>query len=243
MSRWLILTLASGWLVNLAVLAGPGGSAGTALPGPLEVRGLTTMPGLRCAFFHVPAADSNLPPEFMVGEGESRFGIRVIAVDARQARVRIDYAGHLQDLVVLNATNLLPNASVNGPAGNQSAAPLDPATAGENSTAENLAEERQALALVRSQLCAGGRRSGANPNVPAYSNGVDPAQALQAEANTQWYQEALSMEKSRVADAQAVLAGEQTPWPRTPLTPAGTPAALVGSETLWANKIAGFYQH
>jgi len=59
-------------------------------------------------------------------------------------------------------------------------------------------------------------------------------------ASQLWYQESLSMEQSRVLTAADVLSGKMEPFGRTPLTPAGTPSALVGQEVYFSDQIPGF---
>jgi hypothetical protein len=92
------------------------------------------------------------------------------------------------------------------------------------------------------------QNSTSDPNSPSgqssapNANGVDPVIALKDQSNNGWYQESASIEQNRLETAQSVLAGEMTPWPRTPLTPAGTPANLIAGETFFANHIPGFVQ-
>jgi hypothetical protein len=47
------------------------------------------------------------------------------------------------------------------------------------------------------------------------------------------------IEQSRASTTQEVLAGDMTPWPRTPLTPPGTHANLVGQEVFFSNHMPG----
>ena len=56
----------------------------------------------------------------------------------------------------------------------------------------------------------------------------------------EWYQESLTIEQNRLATVDDVLAGNATPWPRTPLTPANTPARLIGKETFFGNHIPNY---
>ena len=92
---------------------------------------------------------------------------------------------------------------------------------------------------------------GSNPNSPVQISNPQPqatasvsigANSSTAPDVTQafWYQESMNIEQSRIETAAEVLAGNATPWPRTPLTPAGTNPQLVGAETFFGNQIPGF---
>ncbi len=48
-----------------------------------------------------------------------------------------------------------------------------------------------------------------------------------------WLQDAKDIEQTRIATAQSVLAGETAPQPLTPLTPPGTPAGLIGVDSVY----------
>jgi hypothetical protein len=48
-----------------------------------------------------------------------------------------------------------------------------------------------------------------------------------------WYAEAQKIEKTRQETAQRVMAGEWPPEPLTPLTPPGTPAQLIGADSVF----------
>ena len=92
---------------------------------------------------------------------------------------------------------------------------------------------------------------GANPNPPVQNSNPQPqatasvsigANSSTAPDVTQafWYQESMNIEQSRIETAAEVLAGNATPWPRTPLTPPGTDPQLVGQETFFASQISGY---
>ena len=71
--------------------------------------------------------------------------------------------------------------------------------------------------------------------------GADAAANAGADYTKQyWYVASLGIEKNRIATASQVLSGAMGALPRTPLTPANTPADLIGSETFFASHIPGF---
>jgi hypothetical protein len=51
----------------------------------------------------------------------------------------------------------------------------------------------------------------------------------------------LVIEENRQNTVQDVLSGQMTPWPLTPLTPAGTPANLISNDGLFANHMPNPY--
>jgi hypothetical protein len=83
---------------------------------------------------------------------------------------------------------------------------------------------------------------GQSPAGNSNPDGLDSAIALKDQSETEWYQESVSIEQSWIQTAQSVLVGDMTPWPRTPLTPAGTPGDLVGEETFFSSHTPGFKQ-
>ena len=86
---------------------------------------------------------------------------------------------------------------------------------------------------------AGAGTSASNSNHPV-TNPV-AASAPNNYASELWYQESLSIEQSRAMTVDDVLAGKLTPFPRTPLTPSGTPGQLVSQEVYFANYVPGFH--
>jgi hypothetical protein len=187
-----------------------------------------------------------------LAEGESRFGIKLLAVNAVSGCVQIENCGWKQALHIGSTPGLAP-ASVavaddyppgsaahggNGFAGNSGSNSSigGGATATGNPTGSGLTGNGSSS--NPNQNSASGQNSVVNSN----SNGADPATALKDQANTEWYQESAGIEQSRRETVQQVLAGDMTPWPRTPLTPPGTPSQLVDNETLFANHMPGFYQ-
>jgi hypothetical protein len=108
--------------------------------------------------------------------------------------------------------------------------PLDhPAKSAQNAAANTAAGSGGAT---------GDLTSGSNANV-AGTGGSSPANALQNQSSQEWYIEASRIEEVRVSSAVEVLAGDSVPWPRTPLTPPGTPANLVGREVMFSNHMPG----
>jgi len=244
-------------------------------PLAVELTGLTTILGDNRAIFVLNQPGPSSPRSFMLVEGESRFGITLLAVDAASGCVQIENGGHRQSLRICSTPTLLSQSSNRGAAGYQTKSfdrdgngfagnsgtgdPVDNETLagnpgwgtlpriGNSSTSNG----SSSTSNQNSNSTTSNPNSTSNPNFASGkstapnsngSNGVDPATALKDPSNTEWYQESASIEQNRLETAQSVLAGEMTPWPRTPLTPAGTPADLIAGETFFANHIPGFVQ-
>jgi hypothetical protein len=73
------------------------------------------------------------------------------------------------------------------------------------------------------------------------ATGSDAAASAATDYTKQyWYVASLGIERNRIATASQVLSGAMSALPRTPLTPANTPADLVGAETFFGSHIPGF---
>lgn len=87
---------------------------------------------------------------------------------------------------------------------------------------------------------------GSNTGANSSSSASQGADASNSTASTDdytkqyWYWTSRNVELNRIDTATKVLSGEMEPLPRTPLTPANTPPALVGTETFFGSHIPGF---
>jgi hypothetical protein len=283
----------------------------------VELNGITCLPGekLACLLLYQPARSQ--PLNFTLSEGESRFGFKLLAVDAAGHRVLIekcgakkyvrigsapdlvaaapkpepaaapsqptaaDYqavAGYLasEEVKRIQAGNpLLPNAVAGvifgagkNSSGSQSADTVSNNT-GQNVNANNSDTGQNVAAVANnvsqntsSDASSGSQTIGAanNNSVRNFSGGTSAAvpfvfagtsvgtansSAASADQNSfagqLWYQESLNIEQARATTAEDVLAGNTTPFPRTPLTPAGTPDQLVGQEVFFSGNIPGYH--
>jgi hypothetical protein len=85
----------------------------------------------------------------------------------------------------------------------------------------------------------GDATAGTNPNVARGSGGTSPATISPNQSTEEWYVEASRIEEERIVTTADVLSGNSEPWPRTPLTPPGTPANLVGRGVMFSNHMPG----
>lgn len=219
-------------LLATSLLASVAGSAVTLVP--VELNGIVSFFGVRQAFF---ALDQGSGDNFALAVGESKYGVKLLAIDTTVNLVQIENGGQRQSLRICAAPNLtgltgpLSSSAAGGPdeAGNVDLEKIDPRLPGNPGfgTLPPLA----AGAAPKSQ-----------PS-PADVNGANPAARLKDQAGASWYQEAQSIEENRRNSAAQVLAGEMPPWPLTPLTPAGTPANLIGKDGLFGNHMPDFLTH
>ena len=291
----------------------------------VELNGITCLPGEKLACFLLYQPARNQPLNFMLAEGESRFGFKLLEVDGAGHRVRVEKCGVKQYVRIGSAPDLIATAAtLVKPA---VVAPSRPSLADEQSVAKYLASDDvkriqsgnpiwpgaaagaifgagkkpngnqsvasgtsnagqnvnpgssnpgQSAGIVANNVADNGNQSagaeGINNN-SGQTAGTDTGNSLQnsgvgANSSPQvvfagtaiasaassavsaaqnsltdqlWYQESLSFEQSRAQTAADVLAGRMTPFPRTPLTPANTPAPLVSQEVYFANYIPGFH--
>lgn len=257
------------WLMA-ALMALAAGAPAMAAPVPaLELNGISSFFGSKSACLIYQQPNPLAPHGFMLDVGKSRFGIRLICVDAVSNIVQIENNGQIQFLRLCPAPDrpwptispapgtaeyqellarygndpgqvLLPDASVDISKMNNTAL-NNPGFSGNGmSTAQKTPADSHDPGMNQNSP-SDGNGADARQESPARLNGPNPAAALKDQSSADWYQDSASMEKHRLETAQSVLAGEMDPWPLTPLTPAGTPASLISDDAIYANHLPGFY--
>jgi hypothetical protein len=220
------------------------------VPLAVELNGIVNFSGFDCAFFVLDQPGSSALRSFMLTQGESRFGIKLLAMDATSGCVQIVNCGQKQSLRICSAPDLTlssvsgaadypaksfvsVNGGINSFGDSDSDVSVDPATIPGNPGFGTIPKSASA-------------QSSPTPNSSSASTtdsrGTDPAVTFQDQANADWYQDAAIMEQERRETAQQVLSGEMTPFPLTPLTPPGTPSQLIGDDAIYADHIPGFYK-
>ena len=239
-------------------------------PPAANLNGISSFSGEKCAFFIIIPVGQQHELNFMLAEGESRFGITLLSVDVAANSVQIDNRGTKQTLHICSTPDVSPSAvywSANQPVGHAGGNIHGGEKAGAGNTGDNGRTDGSDGGLNPRGIAGADHTDGAGgdnndntggnvtggdgadgsadaaPHQSAEKNGSDPATALKDQASDYWYQTSASIEESRKADAQLILSGEEDPLPLTPLTPAGTPAGLIGSDALFANHLPGFYGH
>jgi hypothetical protein len=240
-------------------------------PPSANLNGISSFSGVKCAFFIIIPVGQQHELNFMLTQGESRFDITLLLVDVAANSVEIDNRGTKQTLHICSTPDVSPKTvrwTATQPVGRADGDFNGGKEAGAGNTGANGRTDGSDGSLNPGGFAEGNHADGASggnnntengnnvtsgdgadgsadaaPHQSADVNGSDPATALKDQAGEYWYQTSASIEENRKADAQLVLSGEEDPLPLTPLTPAGTPASLIGSDALFASHLPGFYGH
>jgi hypothetical protein len=78
-------------------------SAASGFADTVELNGITSLFGEKLAFMVLHRLDRNQPVSFVLSEGGSQFGVKLLAVDVLNARVQIEQAGQLQSVRLCSA--------------------------------------------------------------------------------------------------------------------------------------------
>ena len=218
-----------------------------ACPGALradtvELSGLASLFGEKMALLVVYPAAKAASLNFTLSEGQSQYGIKLVQVDPVNHQVEIEQDG-IKKFIYLSGSPVFTGSAGQGLTG-EAGAGVDPkvlaAYLNGNDEVERIKAGNPGVTFS-----GGGAKAGAD-NVNDTGTGAGAVLSSATTGGTAdhskefWYQESLIIEQSRIATAQEVLAGDATPWPRTPLTPASTPAGLIGKETYYPNHILGY---
>ena len=209
----------------------------------VELNGLTSLFGNKMAFLVLYQPAQTKPISFTLSEGESQFGIKLIGVDVGGHRVQVEQCGLKSFLHLCSTPDLTaPADGATELAADKPVAPDEKAIASYLSSVE-VDRIKSGIASVNFSAAGGDKKNAGTASDPGSSkdsgNPINsgPASSQKNQSDEVWYQESLIIEQNRIATVKDVLAGDLTPWPRTPLTPAGTPAKLIGKETFFSNHI------
>jgi hypothetical protein len=255
---WKVKTLAlTVTLAGAAIIptAGASGSKSSP-PDAVVLNGVTAIFGDQRAFFQIPGPNPSSAQTFSLAEGQSANGIQLLSVNYKLESVTIDNHGHVQNIHICTTPVLLAAANLGntGPKAKSTNTKSTKAGAGADSSADNPAISGDAVSKVDATGLRGGGTS-ANPNEKS-PNSSSPSSSLIAGKDNSttsspvsgddynsnptdshpyvwWYDEAQKIENTRLETAQRVLAGEWAPEPLTPLTPSGTPAQLIGTNSVF----------
>ena len=236
--------LAAGTIVAIAQETGP-------VPSGIVLDGVTSILGDNRACFKVTFADGAPEVDFMLVEGQARYGIKLLAVDTQLNAVTIRNQGRIQAIPICKTPTLrsTTTAGVNGSVrsgnhDNQGTGFTGNVEAQGNeiqSAANGQFPQGYAIGAGRSQNGASGNNnnsSGNTDNTVSVNNSSDDS-STGADNTTQgqlyqwWVKEAEKIERARTETASRVTAGEWPPYPLTPLTPSGTSPQLIGTGSLF----------
>ena len=214
----------------------------------VELNGIVSLFSHKTALLVLGRGENFKSTSFMLSEGESQFGIKLLAVDVAGQRVQIERHGEKSYLRLAGAPNITAD-----PAVETAVTPNNQPVPGELSVDGYLASEGvrriQAGNPIYKFTAAESPQNKNDANRSADSNPGNDSKSSSSSASTAgatdftgelWYQDSLIIERQRAATVAEVLSGEKTPWPRTPLTPLGTPGRLLDRETVYSDHIPNF---
>lgn len=219
-------------------------------PPEITLNGLTTILGDKLAMFRTSGPEGE--KSYLIAEGEQQDGIAVLSVNVQTGVVKVNNHGLVQTISICSTPALVSSAAgaASGAAaakpggkspGAMSVANL-PAPAGETQPSAGDTASPSGVVLATGGSHSDGSASGNSQTGGSQTGGSQQAGGSPSAASGSgnitdyavqgyhwWIQEAQKVEQARSATAQQVLDGSIPPYPLTPLTPAGTPAPLIGS--------------
>ncbi len=228
------------------------------VPAAIVLNGITTILGDNRACFRVIFTGGLREEDFMLAEGQARYGIQLLAVDTKLNTVIISSQGLKRTVPICKTPTLLARVGARGGDGGAIKADANNFATTSSGVAQTPGNEMRS---GDGQIAGSGFAAGANGGSPGSSqpgaspsnnndtsgNGASGANGSGSSAITGsasasdnatqdyhwWAKEAQKIELARQATAQQVLDGTVQPFPMTPFTPPGTPAQLVGPSKMY----------
>ena len=188
----------------------------------VELNGIVSLFSHKTALMVLGRGENNKPTSFTLSEGESQFGIKLLAVDVAGQRVQIERHGEKSYLRLYGAPNISDDTAV------ETAVKLNrQPVPGELSVDSYLAsEDVQRIKSgnpIYKLTSAGNSRNKSDARSSDDSNPGNVSKNSSSSAATAgtsdftkelWYQDSLIIEQQRAATVADVLAGQKTPWRR-----------------------------
>jgi hypothetical protein len=241
----------------------PPPSASDAVPPPQKITltGIMSIFGRNFALLKTDSGKNE--KNLLLAEGRSDGDIELVSVNAEAGTVEIKNNGVVETIKLPKTPTLTykPAAVAGGPdtaAGNPASGypannTLPVGTTVENAGSSSAQSLPVALAIggIGSSSSTGNNSSSNNSGNPGNSGSSDSSgagdgssQSVQSSDGSSstgatkqpeawWKIGSRNLEASRIATASLVMNGKAEPYPLTPYTPAGTPAALIGPGTLY----------
>jgi len=177
---------------------------------------------------------------YLLAEGQSDGEVELLAVNANAGTIRIKNHGVVQTVALAK-----PPAPASAPPNAPSPAGVAPATVANNSQAPaanislpqtgNVPDEGSQMFQGGSVVAGAVNPGSANPLSAGNSGAQDSGSSdLAAKPPEPWWMiGSKNIEASRIATAALVESGQADPYPLTPYTQPGTPAALIGPGQLY----------
>jgi hypothetical protein len=228
-------------------------AAGQTPPPEITLNGLTTIFGDRRALFKVQS-DCGAKQSCFLAEGQRAAGIELLTVDIRAGKIKVNNHGVVQTVALRDPPNLsILTATPENGSGNfadrQNAANnfSDGVQLSGGQTFGSPTAQKIPAGFVAGQ--AGGatakNSSGTSSSSAASSSEAGTSDTVTANSPTTSFDTgakkpepysitaAREFERLRIETAAAVYDGTAEPQPLTPLTPPGTPMALIGPDRAW----------
>jgi len=201
----------------------------------VQLNGIVGLFNPKMAMFVLGRGENYPPTSFMLAEGESQFGIRLLAVDVTGQRVQIECYNKKSYLNLCGTPNV--TNAVAAPTGvTQTRQPVP----GELSVASYLASEAVQRIKEGNPLWVPAAPAG-RQNTGSGTDNAGTGTAVPEDFTKElWYQDSLALERARAETVAEVLSGERSPYPLTPLTPPGTPGQLLNQDVIYSDHISGF---
>ena len=214
-------------------------------PPEIILNGIMTAFGNRSALFKVKPPQAAGKQFFFLSEGERAGGIELLSVDVRASTIKVRNHGVIQVIALCQPPQLLSIPGTAAPAGNGNInLPGNQGfLSGNGQTGQTIGGKTPGADTGQSSQSgyAGGTgnpglpatRSSANNNDNTGSQNPGTADPGTQEVEPFWVRSSREFEQLRIQTADAVRSGVNEPIPLTPLTPAGTPAELIGPGRAW----------
>jgi hypothetical protein len=229
----------------------PVAQAAATPPPQIVLNGLTTIFGDKRALFKtLPTADSPKEQSYMLAEGQRAGEIEVLSIDMKAGAVAISNHGAVQWITICKTPALVwlePTVATGAVAAHNNFS----GTAPNGTTDPAPGSESQNSGDGQINFQSGNSDAPANPQPGSSANSgtaTDNSGSGNVASNDSsnsnknvskpdpwWVTGSKGIEQARIRSRDMVLSGQADPQPLTPLTPAGTPANLIGDGQLFFN--------
>lgn len=254
---WKIKSLLSAMTLAVVILTAGASGSKSSPPDAVVLNGVTAIFGDQRAFFQIPGPNPLSAQTFSLTEGQSANGIQLLSVNFKLESVMINNHGHVQNIHICTTPVLLAAANFanTGPKARSTCPTSTKTGAGAVSSTDKSGISGDVVSNVDAAAFRGGgtaeNQNGKSPNEknpnsssPTAGDGnstpTAPASGDDSNSSTTdnhpyvwWYAEAQKIEQTRLETAERVMVGEWAPEPLTPLTPSGTPAQLIGTNSVF----------
>jgi hypothetical protein len=212
-------------------------------PADITLNGLMTIFDQKQALFKVREQNSMKEEDVTLSEGQESGGIELVSVDLKNATIKVNNHGVPQTIEITQA-QLAPYAADDVPADFDfsNAKSYSEIVVWQNRMLDAQSQNGNGQIGSSSGYGIGSGNAGNSGNSSAPNNGTSANNSSDAgnsndssapKMDPWWVRGSKAVEAARIQSAQAVMNGQADPQPLTPLTPPGTPAALIGSDQLF----------